>query len=62
MPNAARPPFIGLIAAQWISYYPEMQHKPKALDSLDRYSSAGHGVECLLQEIVREGKESGLRS
>ena len=38
------------------------QHKPKALDGLDRHSSAGHGVEGLLQEIVREGTESGHRS
>ena len=35
------------------------QHKPKALDSLDRYCSAGHSVESLLHEIVREGTESG---
>jgi hypothetical protein len=34
------------------------QHKPKALDGLDRYRSAGHGVEGLLHEIVREGTES----
>ncbi len=34
------------------------QHKPKALDGLDRHSSAGHGVHRLLQEILREGTES----
>jgi len=38
------------------------QHKPKALDGLDRYSSAGHVVESLLHEIVGEGTESGPRS
>jgi hypothetical protein len=38
------------------------QHQPKALDGLDRDSSAGHGVEGLLHEIVREGTESGPRS
>ena len=38
------------------------QHKPEALDGLDRYSSAAHGVDGLLQEIVREGTESGPRS
>ena len=31
------------------------QHKPKALDGLDRYSSAAHGVDGLLQKIIREG-------
>jgi len=35
------------------------EHKPKALDGLDRYRSAGHGVEGLLHKIVREGTESG---
>jgi hypothetical protein len=38
------------------------QHEPKALDGLDRHSTAGHGVEGHLQEIVREGTESGPRS
>jgi len=38
------------------------QHKPKALDGLDRHSSAGHGVQGLLQEILREGTESRPRS
>ena len=38
------------------------QHKPEALDGLDRYSSAAHGVEGLLQKIIREGTESGPRS
>jgi len=38
------------------------QHKPKALDGLDRHSSAGHGVHRLLQEILREGTESRPRS
>jgi len=38
------------------------QHETKALDGLDRHSTAGHGVEGHLQEIVREGTESGLRS
>jgi hypothetical protein len=38
------------------------QHKPKALDGLNRYSSAGHGGEGPLQEIVREGTGSGPRS
>jgi hypothetical protein len=40
----------------------KQQHKPKALDGLDRYSSAGHGVKSLLHEIVREGTQSGTRS
>jgi len=38
------------------------QHKPEALDGLDRYSSAAHGVDGLLQKIIREGTESGSRS
>ena len=38
------------------------QHQPKALDGLDRHSSAGHGVQGLLQEILREGTESRPRS
>ena len=38
------------------------QHKPEALDGLDRHSSAGHGVQGLLQEILREGTESRPRS
>jgi len=38
------------------------KHQPEALDGLDRYSSAGHVVESLLHEIVREGTESGHRS
>jgi hypothetical protein len=40
----------------------KQQHKPKALDGLDRYCSAGHGVEGLLHEIGREGTQSGTRS
>ena len=40
----------------------KQQHETKALDGLDRHSTAGHGVEGHLQEIVREGTESGLRS
>jgi len=38
------------------------QHKPEALDVLDSHSSAGHGVQGLLQEILREGTESRPRS
>ena len=38
------------------------QRQPKALDGLDRDGSARHGGAGLLQEIVREGTESGLRS
>lgn len=38
------------------------QYKPKTLDGLNRYSSAGHGGEGHLQEIVREGTGSGPRS
>ena len=38
------------------------QHKPEALDSLDRHSSAAHGVDGLLQKILREGTENGPRS
>jgi len=38
------------------------QHKPEALDGLDRDSSAAHGVDGLLQEILREGTESRPRS
>ena len=37
----------------------KQQHQPKALDDLDRHGSAGHGVEGLLHEIVREGTKSG---
>jgi hypothetical protein len=40
----------------------KQQHKPKALDGLDRDCSAGHGVESLLHEIVGEGTQSGARS
>ncbi len=40
----------------------KQQHKPKALDGLDRYCSAGHGVKRLLHEIVWESTESGPRS
>jgi hypothetical protein len=40
----------------------KQQHKPKALDGLDRYCSAGHGVTGLLHEIVREGTQSWTRS
>ena len=39
----------------------KQQHKPKALDGLERYGSAGHGVKSLLHEIVREGTQSGTR-
>jgi len=40
----------------------KQQHKPKALDGLDRYCPAAHGVESLLHEIAREGTQSGTRS
>ncbi|HKM81869.1 MAG TPA: hypothetical protein VJY15_13010 [Candidatus Acidoferrum sp.] len=40
----------------------KQQHQPKALDGLDCHSSAGHGVQGLLQEILREGTESRPRS
>src|SRR5208282_3525960 len=40
----------------------KQQHETKALDGLDRHSTAGHGVEGHLQEIVREGTENGPRS
>jgi hypothetical protein len=51
----------GLVVSQgWLLM--KEQHKPKALDGLDRYSSARHGVESLLHEIVREGTESRPRS
>jgi hypothetical protein len=38
------------------------QHKTKALDVLNSYSSAGHGIQGLLQEILREVTESRPRS
>src|SRR5271166_3065515 len=38
------------------------QHQPEALDGLDRYSSAAHGVDGLLQKIIREGTKCGPRS
>ena len=51
----------GLVVSQgWLLM--KEQHKTKALDGLDRYSSARHGVESLLHEILREGTESGPRS
>jgi len=51
----------GLVVSQgWLLL--KEQHKTKTLDGLDRYCSAGHGVESLLHEIVREGTESGPRS
>jgi hypothetical protein len=40
----------------------KQQHQPKALDGLDRYGSAGHGIESLLHEIGGEGTQSGTRS
>ncbi len=51
----------GLVVSQgWLLM--KKQHKPETLHGLDRYSSARHGVESLLHEIVREGTESGPRS
>lgn len=40
----------------------KQQHKPKALDGLDRDGSAGYGIESLLHEIGGEVTQSGTRS
>jgi hypothetical protein len=52
---------IGRLVVSQGGLFMKQQHKPKALDGLDCDRPAGHGVESLLHEIVRECTDNGSR-